>query len=104
LSDLLGKVDRKSRKPWITQEINKIEELRRRKKVNNFKGRKNYRSLRDELKRATEEAKNEYTDGMCDGIVAFQRTERHDLMYVYEDEGTGWERTPWDAEHWHRHL
>jgi len=35
LRDLLGKIDRKARKPWITEEmINKIEELRRRKKVN----------------------------------------------------------------------
>jgi hypothetical protein len=59
--------------------INKIDEIRRRKKFNNFK-RRNYRKLRDELKRATEETKKEHTGSMCDGIVALQRTERHDLI------------------------
>jgi hypothetical protein len=42
LSDVVGKVDRKARKPWITLEmINKMDERRKWRKVNNEEGRKN---------------------------------------------------------------
>jgi hypothetical protein len=48
LSDLVGKVEKISRKPWITQEmISKMDERRRRKNVNTEEGRKNYRRLRN---------------------------------------------------------
>ena len=51
LSDLVGKVEKRARKPWITQEmISKMDE-RRWKNVNTEEGRKNYRRLRNELKR-----------------------------------------------------
>jgi hypothetical protein len=60
MSDLVGKVERRARKPWITQEmIRKMEERRKWKNVNNEEGRKNYRRLRNELKRATYNAKKE---------------------------------------------
>jgi len=58
LSDLVGKVEKTSRKPWITQEmISKMDERRKWKNVNNEEGRKNYRRLRNELKKATDNAK-----------------------------------------------
>ena len=54
LSDLVGKVKKKARKPRITQEmISKMDERRKWKNVNSEDGRKNYRRLRNELKRAT---------------------------------------------------
>jgi hypothetical protein len=54
LSDLVGKVENRARKPWITQEmISKIDERRKLKNVNTEEGRKNYRRLSNELKRAT---------------------------------------------------
>ena len=34
------------------------------------------------MKRATDKPKNEYTDSICDEIMAFQRTGRHDLLYM----------------------
>jgi hypothetical protein len=40
--------------------INKMNERRKWKNVNNEEGRRNYRRLRNELKRATEKAKKEY--------------------------------------------
>jgi hypothetical protein len=60
LSDVVGKVEKIARKPWITQEtISKMDERRRWKNVNTEKSRKNYRRLRNELKRATDNAKKE---------------------------------------------
>jgi hypothetical protein len=42
MSDLVGKVDRRATKPWITQEIiSKMDERRKWKNVNNEEGRKN---------------------------------------------------------------
>jgi len=58
VSDLVGKVEKRARKPWITQEmISKIYERRRWKNVNTEEGRKKYRRLRNELKTATDKAK-----------------------------------------------
>ena len=65
ISDLVGKVEKRARKPWITQEmISKMDERRNWKNVNIEKGRRNYRRLRNELKRATENAKKEYFENM----------------------------------------
>ena len=59
ISDLVGKVEKGARKPWITQEmISKMGERRKWKNINNEEGRRNYRRLRNELKRATETAKS----------------------------------------------
>ena len=61
LSDLVGNVEKRARKPWITQEmISKMDERRKWKNVKTEEGRKNYRRLRNELKRATDNAKKEY--------------------------------------------
>jgi hypothetical protein len=82
MSDLVGKVDR-ARKPWITQAtIGKMDERKKWKNVNNEEGRKNYKRLRKELKRATDNAKKEYLGRICDEIIEFQRTGRYDLMYT----------------------
>jgi len=42
----------------------------------------NYRRLRNELKRATDNAKKEYLENICNEIMEFQRTGRYDLMYI----------------------
>jgi hypothetical protein len=41
-----------------------MDERRKWKNVNNEEGRKNYRRLRNELKRATDNAKKEYLESM----------------------------------------
>ena len=57
LGDLVGKVEKRARKPWITQEmITKMDERRKLKNVNTEEGKRNYRRLRNELKRTTEKA------------------------------------------------
>jgi hypothetical protein len=83
MSDLVGKVDRKARKPWITQEmISKMDEQRKWKNVNNEEGRKNYRRLENKLKRATDNAKKKYVESIHNEIIEFQRTGCYDLMHM----------------------
>jgi hypothetical protein len=54
MSGCVGKVEKRARKLWIMQEmINKMDERRKWKSVNNEEGRKNYRRLNHELRRAT---------------------------------------------------
>jgi hypothetical protein len=82
MSDLVGKVERRARKPWITQEmISNMDERRKRENVNKEERRKNYRKLRNELKRATDNPKKKYLAGICDEIIEFERTGRYDLTY-----------------------
>jgi hypothetical protein len=51
MPDLIVKENRKTRKPWITEEIiNKMDERRKRKNVNKEEGRKKYKQVRNELK------------------------------------------------------
>jgi hypothetical protein len=60
LSDCVGKVEQRTRKPWITQEmISKMDEWRKWKSLNNEERTKNYRRLNNELRRATDKAKLE---------------------------------------------
>ena len=60
ISDLVGKVEKRARKQWITQEmISKMDERRKWKNVDTEEGRRYYRRLRNELKRATEKAEKE---------------------------------------------
>ena len=62
--------------------ITKMGERRKWKNVNNEDGRRNDRRLRNELKRATETAKKEYLENICNEIMEFQRTGRYYLMYM----------------------
>jgi type I site-specific restriction endonuclease len=49
ISDLVGKVEKRAGKPWITQEmISKTDERRKWKNVNSEESRRNYRRLRNE--------------------------------------------------------
>jgi hypothetical protein len=44
--------------------------------------RKNYRKLRNELKTATDNAKKEYLEGICDEIIQLKKIGHYDLMYM----------------------
>jgi type I site-specific restriction endonuclease len=90
ISDLVGKVKKRARKPHIAQEIiSKMDERRKWKNVNNDKGRKNYRRLRNELKRVTNNAEKEYLENICKQITEFQRIGHYDLMYM-KTKKLGW--------------
>jgi len=93
VGDLVGKVEKRARKSWITQEIiRKMDERRKWKNVNTEEGRKNYRRLRSGLERATDNAKKEYLENICNEIMEFQRTGRYCLMYMKTKE-LGWKET-----------
>ena len=93
ISDLVRKVKKRARTPWITQEmISKMDERRKWKNVNTEEGRKNYKRLRNKLKIATNNAKKEYLENICNEIMEFQRTGRYDLMYTKTKE-LGWKET-----------
>ena len=75
IGDLFGKVEKRARKLWVTQEmISKIDERRKWKNVNTEEGRRNYRRLRYELKSATEKNRMEYHENTCTEIMEFHRT------------------------------
>ena len=52
--------------------ISKMDEQRKWKNVNTEEGRRNYGRLRNELKRATENAKKEYFENIREEIMEFQ--------------------------------
>jgi hypothetical protein len=90
ISDLVGNVEKRARKPRITEEmISKMVERKKWKDSNTKEGRKNYTRLRNELKRIIEETKNGYLENTCNEIVQFQRTGRYDLMYM-KTKDLGW--------------
>ena len=62
------------------------------KNVSTVEGRKNYRSLRNDLKRATDNAKKEYLENMCNESMELQRIGRYGLMYMKTKE-LGWKET-----------
>jgi hypothetical protein len=83
MTDLVGKVKRGTRKPCITQEIvSKMNERGKRKNVDTEEGKKNYKRLRNGLKRATTKAKKEYVESVCEDIIGFQRRGSCDLRYI----------------------
>jgi hypothetical protein len=83
LGDQVGKVEKRARKTWNTQEmISNMDEKRKCKNVNTEEDRKNYRRLRNELKRATDNAKKEYLENVCKEFMEFQRTGRYDWMHM----------------------
>jgi type I site-specific restriction endonuclease len=91
--DLVGRVKKRARKSWITQEmISKTDERRKWKKVNTEEDRKNYRRLRNELKKTTDNAKKEYLENICNESMELQRTDCYDLMYMKTKE-LGWKET-----------
>jgi ribonuclease HI len=70
MSDCVGKIEKRARKPLIMQQmISKMDKRRKWKSVNTEEGRKNYRRLNNELRRATDKAKLEYLENKCDEIT-----------------------------------
>ena len=69
-----------------------MDERRKWKNFNTEESRKNYRRVRNELKRATDNAKKEYLENICNEIMEFKGTGRYDLMYMKTKE-LGWKET-----------
>jgi len=74
MSVLVGKVDSRGRKPWITHEvIRKMDGQRKWKNYNNEE-LQNYRKLRNKLKITTDKAKKEYLESTSVMNMEFRRT------------------------------
>lgn len=80
--DLVGKVETRANKPWITQEMfSKIYERMKQKNVNNEDGRKHSRKLRNEFQ-SPDKAKTKYLARISDETIEFPRAGCYDLMYM----------------------
>ena len=80
IRNLVGKVEKRARKPRTTQEmISKMDERRKLKNVNSEEGRRNYGRLRNELKRATEKTKKEYLEQI---LMRLRKCKEQDVMIL----------------------
>ena len=60
----------------------KRKEWMKWKSLNNEDSKENYRRLRNEFERATEKAKNESLESICDDVMEFQRKGLYDSVYL----------------------
>jgi hypothetical protein len=79
--------------------INKMDEQRNWKNVNNEERRTYFRKLRDELKRVTYEAKEGYLESIYDDVMGFQGTGSSDVM-PKRTKDVGWKYIV-GLKHWH---
>jgi hypothetical protein len=61
--------------------IEKMDERRKWKSVNNEMGRLKYRKLNNELRRETEKARQQWLESECEAIEDLEKRGRYDLMY-----------------------
>jgi len=74
---------RKAKKPWITENmIKKMNERRKWKNVNTKVGENKYRELNNELRRETDRAREDWWREECDELEELHRKGRSDLMYA----------------------
>jgi hypothetical protein len=82
--------------------ISKMDECRKLMNVDTEKGRKNNWRLRNELTRATDNAKKECHENIFNKIMDFQRTGRYDFIYMKTKNRL--EGDPRDPKYWHRRF
>ena len=82
-TQILGRDNnKKPRKPWVTAEmLEKMEERRKWKSVNTEEGREKYRSLNNQLRHATDRAREQWWTEQCDELEQVGRSGRMDLLY-----------------------
>ncbi|KAG1663554.1 Craniofacial development protein 2 [Nymphon striatum] len=70
------------RKPWVTANmLNKMDERKKWKNVNNKKGKEMYKKLNNELRRETESAREKWWEEQCTELENIDKKGRSDLMY-----------------------
>ena len=86
LNNNVGRMEKTAKKPWVTAEmLKKMEERRKYKNTNPEK----YRKLKNELRRETDKAKEQYLEQACNEIMDLQRKGRYNMMYQKARE-MGW--------------
>ena len=74
---------RKAKKPWVSAAmIEKMDERRKWKNVDNDNGKTKYRQLNNELRRETDRARECWWKEQCDELEEMDKKGRHDLMYA----------------------
>jgi hypothetical protein len=80
---------KRAKKPWITEEmIRKMDDRRKWKAVNSDDGRKNYSRLNNELRRVTDKAREEWWKKECEELEKLNKMGRTDMMYAKVKEVT----------------
>lgn len=75
-------ISKRIKKPWVTQEMTrKMDERRMWKGQNSEKARREYRRLNNELRRATDKARQDWWDTQCSVIEEHHLRGRVDLAY-----------------------
>lgn len=81
--EILGYKERRApRKPWITEEIlKKLEERKKWKSINTIEGKQMYRQLNNHLRRITEKAREDWWQDKCNSIEELKNKGQMDLVY-----------------------
>ena len=75
-------VQKRIRKPWVTQEmLDKMNERRKWKNITSDEGKRQYRKLNNQLRRETDKAKELWWKEQCDTLEKFNRENRSDQLY-----------------------
>ena len=79
---VIGKEERKVKKPWITEEILELmEERRKRKNSRNEEDQTKYKQLRNQINRKCKKAKEEYINKHCEDIEQEIKRGKLDVAY-----------------------
>jgi len=62
-----------------------MKERKKWKNVKTEEDRKNYIRLRNELKRAIDNAEKEYLENICNEIMEYQTIGCYDLIYIHKN-------------------
>jgi hypothetical protein len=82
-NEVLGqKIRTRNCKPWVTAEMmDKMDERRKWKNVNSEEGRRKYRKLNNQLRRATDKARQKWWEEQCEELELLEKRGRSDLLY-----------------------
>lgn len=80
----IGYVSKKEpKKPWVNVEmIKKMDERRKWRNNRTDEGKKRYLELNNELRRSTEQAKEDWWNKQCEDLEELDKKGRSDLMYT----------------------
>ena len=82
------------KKPWVTEEmLKKMDKRRKWKCITNEDGKRRYKILNNELRRKTERARESWWNSMCEDLEKLDKEGRSDKMYQKIKQITGQRKT-----------
>jgi len=74
---------KRTKKPWITEEmLNKMDERRKWKRINTQDGKRQYKRLNNELRRETDSARERWWTQECEELEKLDREGKSDRVYA----------------------